>query len=259
MERRMTFDLDPANYDRHRPGYVDELYLEIFRYSGLNKAMRALEIGVGTGLATKPILETGCEVVAVEVGPSLAAYVGEKFKGFPNFRVIHADFEAFEPEERFDLIYSATAFHWIPEETGYLKVKRLLKPGGTVALFWNRPFTGRAEDPLHIRIQEIYRKYKPSSAEPVEFSERDCRKVLDALSCCDFEDIECKLFYRARTMRAAEYGRLLETYSDHQAMGEAERHGLISEIEASIEAHGGEIAIHDTMDLYLARSTLEGR
>jgi len=255
MERRMTFDLNPENYDRYRPGYAGELYLEIFRYSGLNKEMRALEIGVGTGLATKPILETGCEVIAVETGPNLAAYVREKFKDFPNFRVVCADFEAFEPEELFDLIYSATAFHWIPEETGYSKVKRLLKPGGVAAFFWNRPFAGRADDPLHIRIQEIYQKYKPSGAEPVEFSERDCQKVLDALARYGFVDIECKLFHRARSMRAAEYGRLLETYSDHQAMGEAQRHSLISEIEAAIEAHGGEIAIHDTMDLYLARST----
>ena len=255
MERRLSFDQNPENYDRHRPGYADELYREIFRYSGLNREMRALEIGVGTGLATLPILQTGCEVVAVEAGRNLASFVREKFSEYPNFRVVHSDFEAFEPEERFDLVFSATAFHWIPEEIGYPKVKRLLKPGGAVALFWNRP--GR-DEALHEPIQEIYRKYRPSDPEPVEFSERDCQKVLDALARYGFSDIECKLFRRVRTMRASQYGRLLETYSDHQAMGEAQRRGLISEIEAVIEAHGGEIAIRDTMDLYLARTAPEG-
>jgi SAM-dependent methyltransferase len=253
MERRMTFDLDPARYDRYRPGYAAELYREIFRYFGLRRGMKALEVGIGTGLATPPILETGCEVVAVEAGPNLAAYVLEKFSWAANFRVVCSDFERYEPGERFDLIYSATAFHWIEEEVGYLKVLRLLKPGGAVALFWNRPFANHPGDPLHVDIRKIYRKYRPDQAEPEPFSERNCQKVLDALGRYGFIDAECRLFYRTRTLSAADYAGLLRTYSDHQAAGEDERRGLIPEIEAAIAAHGGEITLHDTMDLYLAR------
>jgi SAM-dependent methyltransferase len=163
MERRMTFDMNPARYDRFRPGYVADLYREIFRFSKLERGMRAMEIGIGTGLATQPVLETGCEVVAVETGPNLAAFVREKFSGYANFRVVCADFERYEPEERFDLVYSATAFHWIPEETGYPKVLRLLKPGGAAALFWNRPFAAEPDGPLHQELRKIYRKYRPAS------------------------------------------------------------------------------------------------
>jgi ubiquinone/menaquinone biosynthesis C-methylase UbiE len=255
MERRMTFDQNPIHYDRHRPGYAGELYREIFRYSGLDGSMRALEIGIGTGLATEPILETGCEVIAVEAGRNLARYVEEKFAGFPNFRVVRADFESFEPEERFDLIYSATAFHWIPEEIGLPKVYRLLNPSGAAALFWNRPFVARPDDPLHRDIRKIYRKYRETDSEPVEFSERDCQKTLDALTRYGFQDVECHLFHRTRTMDARDYGGLLTTYSDHQAMGEQAMRGLIAEIEAAIEARGGEITIYDTMDLYLGRKS----
>ncbi len=253
MERRMTFDLDPVRYDRYRPGYAADIYREIFRYSGLKRGMKALEIGIGTGLATQPILETGCDVVAVEAGRNLAAYVREKFSGFQNFRVVCADFERYEPEERFDLVYSATAFHWIPEETGYPKVLRLLKPGGAAALFWNRPFAGNPGDALHTEIRRIYRKYRPAEAEPEAFSERDCLRVLDALNRNGFADVKSKLFHRTRTLSASDYAGLLKTYSDHQTAGEDERRGLIPEIEAAIAAHGGEITIHDTMDLYLAR------
>jgi SAM-dependent methyltransferase len=254
MDRRRTFDLNPENYDRHRPRYAGELYREIFRYSGLNASMRALEIGIGTGLATGPVLETGCEVIAVDAGRNLAAYATEKFAQFPKFQVVCADFEVFEPDECFNLIYSATAFHWIPEDVGYPKVMRLLKPGGTAALFWNRPFVARPDDPLHRAIQEVYRRYRPEAQQPAEFSERDCQKMLDALKRHGFQDIACHLFHRTRRMRAADYGRLLMTYSDHQAMGEEAMGNLISEVEAAIEAHGGEIEIHDTMDLYLARA-----
>lgn len=254
MERRMTFDLDPAKYDRYRPGYAPELYREIFRYSGLNETMRVLEIGVGTGLATPPVLETGCRVTAVEAGQRLSEYARRKFSASPNFNVVCSDFEAFEPDERYDLIYSATAFHWIDEENGYPKVRRLLKPGGTTALFWNRPFVGRSDDPLHGQIQKIYRKYRPSDSAPSEFSERNCQKTLDALKKYGFSEIECRLFHRTRIMRAADYVGLLETYSDHQMMGEEKMRALEAEVEAAILLHGGEIRIFDTMDLYLARS-----
>lgn len=253
MERRMTFDLDPARYVRHRPGYAADLYREILRYSDLKSNMKALEIGIGTGLATLPILETGCEVVAVEPGPNLAAYVRAKFAGHPNFRVVLTDFESYEPEECFDLIYSATAFHWVPEEVGYPKVKRLLKPGGTAALFWNRPYAGCPGDPMYDEIQGIYREYRSDQVEPERFSKRDCQKVLDSLERYGFMDVECHLFHRTRTLSAADYAGLLKTYSDHQTAGEGESLGLIPEIEAAVNAHGGEITIQDTMDLYLAR------
>lgn len=49
--------------------------------------------------------------------------------------------------------YSATAFHWIPEEIGYPKVIQMLKPHGTLALFWNKPFR-------LVRIIYYIRKFK---------------------------------------------------------------------------------------------------
>ena len=55
-ELRMKFDEDEINYDRWRPGYPDELF------------QAALEVGIGTGQATRPFLEAGCRVTAVELG-----------------------------------------------------------------------------------------------------------------------------------------------------------------------------------------------
>lgn len=53
-----------------------------------------------------------------------------------------------------------------------------------------------------------------------------------------------------------EYVALLNTYSDHRAMPEAERLGLEREIMAVILRYGGTITICDTMDLYLAKRPL---
>jgi SAM-dependent methyltransferase len=254
MKRRMVFDQNPMGYDRYRPDYVKELFDEIFRYAGLNASMRVLEIGIGTGLATLPILEAGCSVTAVEPGKNLASYASIKFRAHKNFKAVCCDFEDFEPDERYDLIYSATAFHWIPEEAGFPKIYRLLKPGGAVALFWNRPFVARTDDPLHMDIQNLYQKYGLSDALPVEFSEKDCRKTLDALERYGFSDIKVQLFHRTRTMSAEDYIGLLSTYSDHVSMGKDDWHKFAGEVMAAINTRGGVIRIYDTMDLYLART-----
>ena len=63
-----TFDSVTADYDRWRPDYPAALYRDLLALCPLNEASRALEIGIGTGQATRPILETGCAVTAVEPG-----------------------------------------------------------------------------------------------------------------------------------------------------------------------------------------------
>ena len=95
-----------------------------------NGGMRALEVGIGTGQATRPFLEAGCRVTAVELGEKLAAYSQVKFQNFFNLEILQGDFMKCPLQgDSFDLLYSATAFHWIPEEQGYPKALRLLKAG----------------------------------------------------------------------------------------------------------------------------------
>ena len=107
----------------------------------ISSNQKALEIGIGTGQATLPILQSGCKVTAIELGDNLTRYVKDKFNKYKNFNVINADFIKYPiKNETFDLVYCATAFHWLPLEQGYAKVKNILKDTGTIALFWNHPF-----------------------------------------------------------------------------------------------------------------------
>ena len=63
-----TFDTATAAYDKFRPGYVAELYGRIFDYVPMGPESQALEIGIGAGQATLPVLQTGCQLTAVEYG-----------------------------------------------------------------------------------------------------------------------------------------------------------------------------------------------
>lgn len=63
-----TFDLEASKYEKMRPGYVKELYDDIFNYHPIYKTSNVIEVGIGGGQATLPFLETGCKLTAVEYG-----------------------------------------------------------------------------------------------------------------------------------------------------------------------------------------------
>ena len=254
MDLRLTFNEDEVNYDAWRPSYVPELFEEIIRYAGIDETKRALEIGIGTGQATLPFLETGCQLTAIEIGKNMADYAKRKFASFLNFQIVNIDFESYDTgDDTFDLIYSATAFHWISEEIGYKKVFDLLKSGGTVALFWNHPFVNRADDPLHLEIRKIYDRFKPSDPHPVEFDQRDCKKIIERIHQYGFINCYSKVYYQTRSFTPEGYIALLNTYSDHRALPVDVKTGLESGIADAIRRFGGTLAVYDTMDLYLAQ------
>lgn len=197
MNLRMKFNEDEKKYDKWRPTYVKELFDPIIQYSNIDEISKALEIGIGTGQATLPILKIGCQVTAIQIGEKLAQYSKQKFTSYSNFEVVNVDFEGFfSHDETFNLIYSATAFHWIAEEVGYTKSFKLLKPGGVLALFSNHPFVNRQDDLLHNKIQQVYRKYKLfEGKQPIEFDDKDCAIILKRMKKYGFSNFQSHLFY----------------------------------------------------------------
>ena len=144
-----TFDSVASTYAKLRPGYLNELYQDIFGFIPIGEASNVVEIGIGGGQATLPILQTGCTLTAVEYGEHFSEICREKFKNFPKFSVVTGKFEEVDfQEESCDLIFSASAFHWIPEEVGYRKVFSMLKKGGAFARFANHPFEDKGRPKL---------------------------------------------------------------------------------------------------------------
>lgn len=254
MDKRLTFNEDVENYEKWRPTYCDELFEDIIEYSQIDQSKTAIEIGIGTGQATRPFVETGCELTAIELGKDLAEYSKMKFLEYKNFTVRNTAFEEFEcPDGSIDLIYSATAFHWIPEETGYSKVSKLLKTDGTLALFWNRPFVSRENDELHQNIQSIYQKFRPSSAKIVEHDTERYESRKKTIQAYGFREIEFKLFHLTRAFSSSDYIALLNTYSDHRSMPSTPKELIENEIKEAILRFGDVLNVYDTIDLYLAR------
>ncbi len=254
-----TFDTVASTYEKLRPGYVEELYNTLFDYCPLSGASHAIEVGIGGGQATKPVLHTGCAVTAAEPGENFCALCKEKFAAYPGFTTINGKFEEIPlPENSFDLVYSASAFHWVPEETGYQKVYTILKSGGTFARFANHPYPDKGRPELTEEIDSLYREYydsyhKRSLSKPVPYTEEAARSRAEIALKYGFTDIRWALFHRTRTFTAAEYIQLLGTYSDHIAIAEPIRRRFFAAIEAAIQRRGGLFTLYDTIDLQLAR------
>ncbi|BBF42294.1 methyltransferase [Lachnospiraceae bacterium KM106-2] len=255
MELRRTFNKDAYLYDEYRPEYPDELFTDIISYTHIERGSKLLEIGVGTGQATRPFLELGCDIIGIELGDQLSSYVRDKYKDYDNFKVINDDFMSYPIEENsYDFIYCATAFHWLPKEEAYTKIRRALKKDGTLALFWNHPYPNREDDRSNLANQRIYQKYRPSDEKQIEFSEKDCNKYRDELVEFGFQKVESKLYRRVRTLQTEEYIQLLNTYSDHIALRAEVKEKFEGDMRKAIDEVGGRINIYDTLDLYLGKT-----
>lgn len=158
----------------------------------------------------------------------------------------------------YDLVYSASAFHWIPEEIGYSKVFSMLRAGGAFARFANHPFKDQGNVRLSDEIDQIYEQYyykfyTGKHETPKAFDKEMAKARANVAIKYGFTDICYFLFYRTRTFSAKEYVTLLGTYSDHIAIDEAIRLAFFSEIERAINKNGGTLTLYDTIDLELAR------
>lgn len=254
-----TFDTAATVYEKMRPGYVDELYQVLFDYISIDENSNVVEVGSGGGQATAPVLKTGCKLTAVEYGEQFSELLREKFKDYLGFSVLTGKFEDMEFEESgYDLVFSATAFHWVPEKIGYEKVYSMLKPGGVFARFANHPNRDKENPLLAKEIDKLYDEYyhkfhNTKRKKSLEYTEEQAKELAMIAEKYGFADIRYALFYRERVFTAKEYIALLGTYSDHIAIDEEIRRKFFSRIEEAISKHGGTITIYDTIDLQLSR------
>ncbi|WP_112245539.1 class I SAM-dependent methyltransferase [Kribbella monticola] len=237
LELRTTFGEDAELYDRVRPTYPPALYDELAALVG--NRPRVLEIGCGTGQATRPMLERGWSVKAVELSPELSRVARAKL---PELEVITADFDTWPlPAERFDMVLSATAFHWLDPQTRMSRAADLLRPGGVLAVVSTHHVAGGSEQ-LWSDVQDCYRRFTTDADEsglPDPASVPDDPSEFDASG--RFGPVTFRRFTWEATYTTAQYLDLLSSYSGHRALTTRARDGLYECIGALIEAAGGSI------------------
>jgi SAM-dependent methyltransferase len=251
MDFRKTFDEIPETFDKYRPRYCDELFTEIITVSDLNSSKDVLEIGPGTGQATEPILKTGCNYKAIELGENFTEHMKNKYEIYSNFDIVNADFETYDfGNQTFDLIYSAATIQWIPEEIAFSKAYNILKPGGILAMFMTISDEKSANEELYNRINEVYKEHF-SVKQRYNCNMKYANVVNYGLVNYKYQD-----WKKVRTLNADEYISYISTHCEHITLEEPYKSKFYTGVRKAIIDAGNKIIINDTIPLYLAQKPL---
>src|SRR6516164_7235681 len=103
-----VFNEVPELFDRVRPGYPDALFTDLISITGIDEQSSLLEVGCGTGQATRSLAAIGCSVTAVEPGTALAAIARQHLAQFPDVQIETSSFENWDDRgRRFDALVAA--------------------------------------------------------------------------------------------------------------------------------------------------------
>lgn len=157
----LRFDEVADIYERVRPTYPDELFDDVAALTGAPTGARVLEVGCGPGQATHGLLARGWHVHAVEPGEAMVDRARATFADRP-FTVDLARFDDWDPRgATYDMLFSATAYHWVDPAVRWQRAAAVLRPGGAIALCTNRTVAGGQFDDVYAASEELHAKYAP--------------------------------------------------------------------------------------------------
>jgi len=252
---RQTFDEVALLYNEARPRYPEELFSSLVQATGLQPGSRLLEIGPGTGQATRPLAERGFDITAVELGASLADVARHELREFGNVNILTGAFEeAVLPPASFDLVFAATAFHWIEPSVKFTKPHRLLKPGGHLAIIHTNHISDEKGDVFFKTSQPVFDRYgfTDKHRKPELSRNNDLRP--DGVDERPFKPVHFQLFPVVIMYSARDFVRLLNTFSNHLVAAKEVQQAFFREIEQLIhDQFQGQVEKHFSMSLTVAQ------
>ena len=139
LDPTRRFSARVADYVKYRPNYPRRVVELCGTSMGLTPASVVADIGSGTGISTELFLRNGNTVYGVEPNPDMRSAAEQLLSPrYANFHSVSGTAEATTlADESVDLIIVAQAFHWFDKAAAAREFRRVLKPGGHVAIVWN--------------------------------------------------------------------------------------------------------------------------
>ena len=253
MEQRFQFDEIATLYEAARPGYPDALIEDVVSHADLKLNDRILEVGCGTGQATKSFARQGFPILAIEPGPELIRGARRSLAGFSNVSFLETTFEAYPARaEAFRLIVAAQSWHWVSPETRFQKAAKALSSRGSLAVFGHVPVGLPA--PLLAQFKEIYLRRTGRWGRPPEawyLPDGPFKGWFDESGL--FGPVEHRSYPWQWRHTTASYMDFLRTKSELRMLEPGKREEMLREIAEAVEDHGGAFAVDTETHLYMAR------
>ena len=232
---RLSFNEAAETYDEVRPSYPADLFDSLFDLVPFEPEI--VEVGPGTGQATKALLARGASVHAIEIGPAMAAKLRSNLPT-DRLRVSVGDFETLHiPSASADAVLSATAYRWIAPAAQTDRPASILRPGGVTAIVDLIQVDSPSDRGFFAAAQPIYERYgEAHTGPPAPTRDRvdpAIRSTLEADS--RFDHVAVRRYDWDQTYGASDYRKLMLSYSGTQMMDEDDRAGLLDDMESFIK------------------------
>ena len=251
--RRWSFDRAADAYARWRPGYPDRLYAILERVCGLGSETTVLEVGPGTGQASRELLARGARVTGVELGGNMTRRLRADL---PDLTVINADFTAVAlPAASFDLAVCATTLHWLDASVAVPKIAQALRPGGWLAAWWTVFGDTSRPTPFRERLVPMLDERLPGPPEShlTPRALQTAARVRELTADGWFADVKTEQIRWSIDFTPAEVAGLFSTFPN--ISGHPDRDAILTDITALAAEHARDGAVTENylVALYLAR------
>ena len=221
-------------YERARTGYPDEAVAWVAEKLGIGPERDVLDLAAGTGKLTRQLVPFGARIVAVE---PIDAMRSELERAVPGVEALAGTAEAIPlPDRSVDAVTCAQAFHWFRAEEAVAELRRVLRPGGGVALLWN----GRdLDDERHARTEELFAPHR----QEFQSGEEHWRGVLGPL--------EHRRWHFTQALTYDDYVDRVASTSFVGAMSGERRLEFLDEVRAALSPFNEPLELRYHTDVYL--------
>jgi SAM-dependent methyltransferase len=253
MEPSLTFDQVAGLYRTTRPDYPEALIEDVVSQADLKPNDKILEVGCGSGQATKSFAKRGFPIVAIDPGPEMLRGARESLAGFRNVKFLEATFEAWPAKQReFRLIIAAQSWHWLSPEVRFVKAAEVLSPDGSLAIFGHVPVG--LPPSLLPSFKDIYLRHTGKWGRPPEawyLPDGPFKGWFEASGL--FGPVAHHSYpWKWRHSRSSYVG-FLRTKSEIRMLEHPSREAMLDEIAKAIDDRGGNFTVDYESHLFVAR------